>query len=181
LHSERSLSSPSPERLAAWRLFLESATALIDVMDRELQDASSLPLRWYDVLVHLEETEGGRLRMGDLANEIVSSKSGLTRVIDRVEQAGLVRRERPTGDRRVVEVVLTPAGLEALHAARPGHRHDIERYFARHLDDDEVRVLTQALRKVRDEVRHIRAANGLPDGTRTAARRAAGRGSGAAG
>jgi len=60
-------------------------------------------------------------------------------------------------------VVLTPAGLEALHAARPGHRHDIERYFARHLDDDEVRVLTRALRKVRDEVRHIRAANGLPE------------------
>src|SRR3954465_1510094 len=93
-HREQSLSSPSPERLRAWRLFFESSLALIDVLDRGLGRGAGLPLRFYDVLVHLEETPDG-LRMNELAERILYSKSGLTRVIDRMEKAGPVPRIVP--------------------------------------------------------------------------------------
>ena len=108
-HGERSLSSPSPERLRAWRLYFESALALNDVLDTELERDAGLPLRWYDVLVHLEETPDG-LRMNELAERILYSKSGFTRVVDRMEEAGLVRRVRPENDRRSILVVLTDQG-----------------------------------------------------------------------
>ena len=99
LHSElsqrgQSLSSPSPERLRAWRLYFESALALIDVLDAELEREAGMPLRWYDALVHLEETPDG-LRMNELAERILYSKSGFTRVVDRLEETGLVQRVRP--------------------------------------------------------------------------------------
>jgi len=158
LQSELNLSSPTQDELAAWRLFLESASALIDILDAELQEQSGISLRWYDVLVHLEEAPDGRLRMNELARQIVASKSGLTRVVDGMERAGLVQRERPASDRRVIEVVATPKGLEVLGAARPPHRDALQRHFARHLDNQDVKALARALRKVRDEVRPLRAA-----------------------
>jgi DNA-binding MarR family transcriptional regulator len=115
-----------------------------------------MPLRWYDILVHLEEAPDGRLRMGELANEILASKSGLTRVIDRMEEAGLVRRERTQGDRRVIGVAILEAGVGALHAARPIHRDGIRRHFARYLDAQDVSALARGLVKVRDAVRPAR-------------------------
>src|SRR4051812_47040620 len=69
---ESSLSSPSPERLRAWRLYFESALALIDVLDAELERDAGIPMRWYDALVHLEETPSG-LRMNELAERILYS------------------------------------------------------------------------------------------------------------
>ncbi len=158
MQSELNLSSPTTDELAAWRLFLESAHALIDILDGELQEQSGISLRWYDVLVHLEEAPDSRLRMNELARQIVASKSGLTRVVDGMERAGLVQRERPASDRRVIEVLATPRGLEVLRAARPPHRDALQRHFARHLDDQDVKALARALKKVRDEVRPLRAA-----------------------
>ncbi|MBM2822262.1 MAG: MarR family transcriptional regulator [Thermoleophilia bacterium] len=130
---------------------------MIDILDAELQQQSGISLRWYDVLVHLEEAPEGHLRMNELAGQIVASKSGLTRVVDGMERAGLVRRERPPADRRVIEVVATPKGFDVLRTARPLHRDGIHRHFARHLDDRDVTALARALRKVRDEVRPLRA------------------------
>src|SRR3990170_5472416 len=98
-HNEPSGSSPSREQLVAWRVFLECAFALVDILDAELQNERGMTLRWYDVLVQLEEAGGGS-RMTELAGRILASKSGLTRVIDRMEEAGLVRRGGPEGDRR---------------------------------------------------------------------------------
>jgi DNA-binding MarR family transcriptional regulator len=95
--------------------------------------------------------------MNEVAREIVASKSGLTRVVDGMERAGLVRRERPASDRRVIEVVITARGLDVLRSARPFHRDDVERHFARHLDNRDVKALIRALSKVRDEVRPLRA------------------------
>jgi DNA-binding MarR family transcriptional regulator len=108
-HEEQSLSSPSPERLHAWRLFFESALALLDVLDAELEHAVGIPQRWYDVLVHLEESPQG-IPMNELAERILYSKSGFTRVVDRMEEAGLVRRARPENDRRTILIVLTSLG-----------------------------------------------------------------------
>jgi len=152
LQGELSLSSPGPERLAVWRTFLETSLWLLDLLDREMQRNAGIPIRWYDVMVHLEETPAG-MRMNDLAREIVTSKSGLTRVIDGMEEAGLVRRIRPEGDRRVILVALTDDGVALMERARGHHRHNLEEHFSRHLTDAEVATLAQALGKVRAALR----------------------------
>ena len=149
------LSSPSPERLRAWRLYFESALALIDVLDAELERDAGMPLRWYDALVHLEETPDG-LRMNELAERILYSKSGFTRVVDRLEDAGLVRRVRPENDRRSILVVLTDEGRKTMERARRHHRHAIEEHFSRHLADSDVKALTDALEKLSAHARPLR-------------------------
>ena len=154
-HEEQSLSSPSPERLRAWRLYFESALALNDVLDAELERDAGIPLRWYDALVQLEETPDG-LRMNELAERILYSKSGFTRVVDRMEEAGLLRRVRPENDRRSILVVLTDQGRDTLEQARRHHRHAIEQHFSRHLADTDVRALTRALEKVSAHARPLR-------------------------
>ena len=154
-HRERSLSSPSPERLRAWRLYFESALALHDVLDSELERDAGLPLRWYDVLVHLEETPDG-LRMNELAERILYSKSGFTRVVDRMGEAGLVRRVRPEHDRRSIFVVLTDRGRETMEQARRYHRDSIGQHFSCHLADSDIKALTRALEKVSAHARPLR-------------------------
>jgi DNA-binding MarR family transcriptional regulator len=147
LHSELSLSNPSSERLRAWRLYLENALVLVAVLDAELERDAGIPLRSYDVLVHLEETPEG-LRMNELAERILYSKSGFTRVVDRLEAAGLVRRVRPENDRRSILVVLTERGRKTMEDARRHHRHSIEQHFSRHLADADIKALTRALEKL---------------------------------
>jgi len=154
-HSEPSLSNPSPERLRAWRLYFESALALVDVLEGEFERDTGLPIRWYDVLVHLEETPEG-LRMNDLADRILYSKSGFTRIVDRMEAAGLVRRVRPENDRRSIFVVPTDEGREAMERARDHHRHWIEQHFSRPLSDADVKALTTALEKLSAHARPLR-------------------------
>ena len=142
-------------QLASWRVFIETALAMIDVVDAELQAGCGLSLRWYDVLVHLEEAIEG-LRMNELAGRILSSKSGLTRVVDRMDEAGLVRRERPDDDRRTVRVLLTPKGRQQLRIARECHHRTIQNHFAEHLDNDQLAALRGALDQVREHVRGLR-------------------------
>jgi DNA-binding MarR family transcriptional regulator len=151
----QSLSSPSPERLRAWRLYFESALALIDVLDAELERDAGIPMRWYDALVHLEETPGG-LRMNELAERILYSKSGFTRVVDRLEEAGLVQRVRPDNDRRSILVVLTDEGRTTMERARRHHRHAIEQHFSRHLSETDIKTLTRALEKLSAHARPLR-------------------------
>ena len=149
------MSSPSAEELRAWRLFFESALALLDVLDAELEQAVGIPQRWYDVLVHLEESPHG-IPMNELAERILYSKSGFTRVVDRMEEAGLVRRARPDGDRRTILIVLTDKGTETLERARRHHRDGIQRHFAAHLTSADVKALTRALEKVSMHARPLR-------------------------
>jgi DNA-binding MarR family transcriptional regulator len=152
---QQSLSSPSPERLRAWRVFFESALALVDVLDAELKRDAGIPVRWYDAMVQLEETPSG-LRMNELAERILYSKSGFTRVVDRMEEAGLVRRVRPENDRRSILVVLTDEGRTTMEQARRYHRHAIEQHFSRHLADTDIKALTRAFEKVSTHVRPLR-------------------------
>jgi DNA-binding MarR family transcriptional regulator len=155
LQEARTLSSPSPERLRCWRLFFESALALVDVLDEEMVREAGIPMRSYDVLIHLEESPQG-IPMNELAERILYSKSGFTRVVDRMEEAGFVRRVRPEHDRRTILVVLTEQGIETMEDARRLHRAGIEEHFARHLTDNEVKVLTRALEKVSVHTRPLR-------------------------
>jgi DNA-binding MarR family transcriptional regulator len=94
--------------------------------------------------------------MNELAASILSSKSGLTRVVDGMENAGLVRRQRPPDDRRVIRVLITPQGIEALQAARDIHHLSIHRHFTEHLSDRELTSVANALQKVHRHVRPLR-------------------------
>jgi DNA-binding MarR family transcriptional regulator len=154
-HNEQSLSSPSPERLRAWRLYFESALALVDVLDHEFEREGGMPIRWYDVLVHLEETPDG-LRMNELAERILYSKSGFTRIVDRMEEAGFVRRVHPETDRRSIFVIATEKGLEAMERARRLHRQWIDEHFSRPLSNTDIKALTRALEKLSAQARALR-------------------------
>jgi DNA-binding MarR family transcriptional regulator len=170
LQNEVSLSSGEPfEGAHAWRVFIECSWALTDILDAELQAAVGMSIRWYDVLVHLEDAHDG-LRMNELADHILHSKSGLTRVIDRMEEEGLVRRERPRHDRRVVLVFLTPTGKKALRAARVAHRDGIRRHFTEHLSPEDRNDVARALEHVRTHVRPLRPGRVSAPPERTRAR-----------
>jgi DNA-binding MarR family transcriptional regulator len=149
------MSSLTKRELASWRVFIETSLAMIDIIDAELQTGCGLSLRWYDVLVHLEDATEG-LRMNDLAGRILASKSGLTRVIDNMDKAGLVRRERPEDDRRTVLVFITPDGLATLRSARECHHTTIQEHFAEQLDNDQLAELKNSLEHIREHVRALR-------------------------
>lgn len=131
-----------------WRTFLRAHAAVIDRMERELAEKGVLPLGHYDVLLALAEASEGRLRMHELARDVVLSRSGLTRMVDRLEKSGLLCRERCDDDRRGCYAVLTGDGMEALRHARPVYSRGIAEHFGRHLDDEEVRVLDESLGRV---------------------------------
>jgi DNA-binding MarR family transcriptional regulator len=105
----------------AWRAYLDSTRLLLQALDRQLATEAGLSLPEYEVLVALSEAPGRRLRMRALANAMVATRSGATRVVTRLEQAGWVRRVECGDDRRGTEAELTEAGLAKLAAAAPGH------------------------------------------------------------
>ena len=139
--------------LAAWRSFITAHALVIEQIDRDLAAAGCVPLHWYDVLVELVEAPEERLRMHQLANQVVLSRSGLTRLVDRLEAAGLLRRERSGTDRRGAYAVLTAQGRAALRMAWPVYAHGISTYFARHLDPAHVGTLTTTFERVREAAR----------------------------
>lgn len=142
--------TPDRDRwLLVWRDFLRAHVALTSILERELVEEKTLPLTWYDVLVNLHGA-GGRMRMQELARSVLLSKSGLTRLVDRMEEAGYVRRESCASDRRGTEAVLTDDGERTLREAAPVHLRGVEEHFARHLDDDELDVLRRVLSRVLD-------------------------------
>jgi DNA-binding MarR family transcriptional regulator len=136
------------EAMAAWVGFLRVHAALVDVLGRELEGQVGLPLTWYDVLVQLAAAPEGRLRMQDLAAAVVLSKSGLTRLIDRVETAGLVARASCPSDRRGTYAEITPKGRKALDEARPVHHRGIQAHFADRLGQRELAALRTATDKL---------------------------------
>ncbi len=109
------------EQQAHWRSFLGGSWALLNALERDLEDATGLSMSEYEVMVRLSEAEGRSLRMSLLAEEVVVSRSRLTHTVHRMEQAGLVARRTSTGDRRGVDCVLTDAGFARLAAAAPHH------------------------------------------------------------
>jgi DNA-binding MarR family transcriptional regulator len=135
---------------AAWSLLLLTQARLIRAIDAELATAGVIGSDLYDVLLGLERAPDQRLRLSDLADHIVLSRSGLTRLVDRLEKQGLLRRERCPEDRRGAYAVLTDAGRDALRQAWPVYRDAINRHFAAHLSGKEANVIRQALARVLD-------------------------------
>ncbi len=139
---------PDPAQLAAWRLLLEAHTTTTELLEHELVAERGLPLTRYDVLLNLAEAPGGRLRMQELSASVLLSKSGLSRLVDRMVEAGLVRRERCQDDRRGWFAVLTDQGRSTLRRAAPVHLRGIQEHFGRHLDEQEACTLAAALGRV---------------------------------
>jgi len=136
-------------RLVAWRNFLTAHAALINQIERELAEAGVVPLSWYDVLFALYEAPDQRLRMNELASAIVLSRSGLTRLVDRLEAEGLLTRERSVSDRRGAFAVLTEKGVAAMRKAWPVYAKGIDEHYARFLSDEEARIMTEVFQRMR--------------------------------
>ena len=134
-------SSLSRRELAAWRGMLETHSLLVAELDAELERDHGLPLSSYEVLMNLGEAADGRLRMSELADRLLLSRSGITRLADRLERQGLIERERCKEDGRGLFAYLTPAGREKLDAARPDHLAGVRRHFLAKLDDEEIGAL----------------------------------------
>ena len=134
--------------LAAWRNFLTAHARLIDVIDHELVAAQRVPLHWYDVLIELMEAPDNRLRLHELAQKVVLSRSGLTRLLDKLENAGLLYRQAAASDRRGAFAVLTEAGKETVRHAWPVYAQGIARYFAAHMNEEEARIVRDVLSRV---------------------------------
>jgi DNA-binding MarR family transcriptional regulator len=124
-----------------WRSFLAATQLLTDRLDQELQRDSGIPHTYYEVLVRLSEVPGRRLRMSELANRSLSSRSRLSHAVARLEEAGWVRRETCDTDRRGQLAFLTDEGFAALEAAAPGHVEGVRTHLFDQLDADQVRQL----------------------------------------
>lgn len=136
------------ERTRAWLNVVQSNRVVSDALEEAVEAAAGLSLAEYELLVRISNAEGGRLRMVDLADLLLVSKSGVTKLVDRVEEAGLVARESSAEDRRLTFARITRDGRRALARAQPAFDRAHERVFSQHLSDQDVRCLRAALRKV---------------------------------
>ena len=140
-------------RLNAWGAFLTAHKALENILSRELESACGLPLTWFDALAQLRMAPAQRLTMGQLATALLFSKSGLTRLVDRLVEAGLVRRLARPGDRRSLHIALTDAGEEKYRQALPIHLEHVKRHFAAYIEDGEAAAVESALVRMANAVR----------------------------
>lgn len=136
-----------PEALSTWRAFLEAHSRLVKLLAAELEEQCGLPLSWYDALVQLNEA-GGMLRMSELAERLLLSRSATTRFVDRLEVAGLIDRQIAEDDRRGMEVRLSERGLEALRRAAPVHLAGVRRHFSDGFTNEEQVLLGGLLRRL---------------------------------
>jgi len=127
--------------LAAWRGMLETHSRMVAMLDSELERDHDLPLSSYEVLMNLADAEGQRLRMGELADRLLLSRSGITRLADRLVDQGLIERERCTDDGRGYFAHLTAAGRAKLRVARPDHLAGVRRHFLGALEPSEIDAL----------------------------------------
>lgn len=134
-------------RFQTWPLLLRTHKTLVEILERSLSASGGPPLSWYDVLIQLE-LAGGRLTMKELAGSVLLSKSGITRLVDRMTDAGLVQREICETDKRMVYAALTKAGRRVLHRALPGHVDAVKRSYSNHLTDTEARAISEAFRRI---------------------------------
>lgn len=144
-----SLSEETPVWFDAWRGVMVAHDKVIREVESFLQKNYQMPLSWFDVLSRLGSAEGNQLRMSELSETALFTRSGLTRLVDRIEEGGLVQREPIAGDRRGVNVVLTAAGREKFEQAFRGHKAVIEQHFAGQMASTQWREIAAALSSFR--------------------------------
>jgi DNA-binding MarR family transcriptional regulator len=140
--------SPRDPRLKAWRTFLYAHAQVRRQLERELQAEQRMGLGEYEVLLTLAYSEGRRMRMSDLADRLALSRSGATRLIDRLEADELVERVSCETDRRGQWAHLTPAGLDRLRSASPTHLRGIGEHFLDRIPAAELQALRATLNRV---------------------------------
>jgi DNA-binding MarR family transcriptional regulator len=146
----RPRSGPTREQLAAWRAFLRAHASITRALEAELLTEQELSLASYDVLVQLAEAPDRRLRMTELADAVLLSRSGVTRLVDRLEKGGLVARCPVENDGRGVAARLTDNGLNRLRTASRTHLRGIGQHFVARLDEADLRVLERISRRLAD-------------------------------
>jgi DNA-binding MarR family transcriptional regulator len=137
-------------RRHAWYQTLRAYTALLEIMDAELQADCGVPLAWYDVLIEINNAPDQTIRMRDLADKVLLSRSWLTRRIAQLESAGLVERRSASGDGRGVVAAMTTSGRKAFVAMERSHAQSIQRHFSDHIDDHEATVIAAAFARIGD-------------------------------
>ena len=128
------------DEMALWRAYTVAVGRVNAAIDADLRTESNLTLDDYEVLVHLSEAPDRRIRMSELAERVVQSKSRLTQRIDRMVARGLVERQQCPEDRRGTFAALTADGFSTLEAAAPGHVDSVRRHLLDHLDRHQVRA-----------------------------------------
>jgi DNA-binding MarR family transcriptional regulator len=136
--------------LDAWRGFLRSHATLVRELDEELTERHGLPLSSYDVLVQLDEAPEGRLRMSHLADAVLLSRSGLSRLVTRLEKQGLLEREECPSDARGAFASITGPGRKKLAEARATHRAGVRERFLGKLGERELRQLARVWSRLLD-------------------------------
>jgi DNA-binding MarR family transcriptional regulator len=134
--------------LRAWRGLLRAHACLAKRLDAELEQAHGLPMTSYEVLYHLEEATAGRMRMCDLAQQAQLSRSGLTRLVDRLERDGLLERCSCDHDARGSYACLTRAGRDRLEAARGTHRAVVREHFFSRFSESELSLLADMWERI---------------------------------
>lgn len=146
---ERGPTLLDPDELAAWRGMLRAHAKLTRALDGDLIREHGLPLVSYEVLLMLAEAPDGRLRMAELADSVLLSRSGLTRLVDRLEGEGLLRRERCPDDSRGLYAAITDGGLAAFRSARRTHLAGVRERFLSRCSREELRHLGELWERVR--------------------------------
>jgi len=135
-------------RITTFGRLVEAHALLTKILDDEMEAAVGIPLLWYGVLLHLGRSPGGLRPISELVNATAFTSGGVTRLVDRIEQAGYVERRACPGDRRVTHVALTERGRELLERASAAHVRGIQEHLVDALDAAEVAQLDAILAKV---------------------------------
>ena len=138
----------TPEQQAAWRAWLSAGMLLREQLNKELLEQHGLTSADYEILVQLSEHPERRMRMRELAESTLVSRSRLSHQIDRMEKAGLVERQECSDDRRGYFAVLTPTGWDAIVEAAPDHVASVRAHMIDQLTDAELQALGKACRKI---------------------------------
>jgi len=147
MRARRTISARDP-RIATWRLFLKTHARLERLLDEDLRSAHDLTLAEYDAMLQLAESPTHRLRMHEIADRVVLSRSGVTRLIDRLVRDGLVERSHCSTDARGAEAVLTANGLDRLRDAAPTHLRGISDHFLDTMSAAELAAVDRAMNAI---------------------------------
>ncbi len=132
----------------SWGWLLFAHAKVLDALEADLLEQHDLPLIWFDLLNRLREAPEQRMRMNDLKNASLFTKSGITRLIDRIEAAGFVTRIRSSQDRRGVYVAITRAGNDKINQVWSDHVASVWKHYGKHLDASDLNAIETASRKI---------------------------------